>query len=408
MRILFFIALFLNIGLSNSHGQVQIVTLLADSGLSIRDIDYFNEDTVLFCSGSKIYRTVDGGISWDTIETNIPYIRNIDFLDFDNGIAISFQAIRKTSDAGLTWDSIQFLPFENTLACHIIDTGHFVVSTYSGYIRHIYSNYYIDDTLVDPLAIGYPVVIFDFDFLDANEGFGSGVVNGFSAVIHTSDNGLTWDVRANSGFLYLYMHEISFINSMVGGAIEQGPAMGEKIAFTSDGGYTWVSGYWPFFQDMRMNTLDFSPSGIGLVVGQSGYIYRTDNGGLNWDTIFKAVSATPYGLKIKIVNDSVAYMGGSGGIYKITNFATSINNININQNFSINPNPNNGIFTFQVPHPSTQAVTITIYNAHGKKIIEELITTGNLQFDLTPYGKGLYFIKILNGNKVTTEKVIVN
>ncbi|HRC33651.1 MAG TPA: hypothetical protein PK736_09450, partial [Bacteroidia bacterium] len=264
MRKFTLITLFVLIGIFSTKGQMQIIPLMVDSAISVSDIDIISQDTIIFSSRSKIYRTTNGGMSWDSSETNLPNVQKLDFIDFDHGVVVHPIGMKRTYNGGLTWDSIGFVPAYSYGDCHMIDTTHFIVTTDSGYIRHIYSNYYINDTLVDPLAIGYPVVIFNFDFLDANEGFGGGVVNGFSAVIHTVDNGLTWDVRANSGFLYLYMHEISFFNPLIGAAIEFGPGSFEKIVVTDDGGYTWQKS--AYFDLTKVTSIDFNENGKGLAI----------------------------------------------------------------------------------------------------------------------------------------------
>lgn len=386
--------------------QLQITPILLDSGLYVTDIDVINQDTVLFCSRSKIYRTLNGGGSWDSIETNLPYDIKIDFLNFNIGTATNRYTIKRTVDGGLTWDSINFSLNSYNRDCHVIDSNHCIVSTDSGYIRHIYTNYYVDDTLVDPLALGSPVVIFDFDFIDDSVGFGGGVVNGFSAVIHTADNGLTWDVRANSGFLYLYLHEISFVDSMVGWAIQDSPGLGEHISFTTDGGYTWQSGY-NYFDDKRMQGLDFSPSGLGLVLTKSGYIFQTINSGQSWDTAYAYQSGGPYGVKVKIVNDSVAYLGGIGGIYKLTNLPTGIFEKNINK-LKIYPNPAISILNVHLPS-NQKANHVEMYDMQGRLVFQSTaVNHYPLQLNVQGLTPGIYAVKVICNATSYFAKVVVN
>ncbi|MBL0053517.1 MAG: T9SS type A sorting domain-containing protein [Bacteroidetes bacterium] len=398
--------LFLLVGLC-TFSQVQISSILLDSSIYVNDIDFLNQDTVMFSSGSKIYRTQNGGNTWDTIETNFPIVKNIDFIDFNHGVAVSHSSgIKRTNDGGATWSLLSFLPPSNNWDCHMIDTNHFIVSTDSGYIRHIYSNYYVDDTLIDPLALGYPVVIFDFDFLDGNEGFGGGEVNGFSALIHTIDNGLTWDTRASSGFLNLYFNEVSFFNPLIGAAVEFGPGSFERIVVTNDGGYSWQTS--SFFSFSKVTSIDFNENGNGLAIA-GGYIFITNDAGQTWDTAYSYQNGGPDGSKVKIVNDSVAYLGGWGGIYKITNFATSIKENNINNNsLSIYPSPSNGKFTISFEKKTKKSKAIYIYSTTSELIYKkENIIDNILQVDLSKAAKGVYFVKVIEQNNVMVGKVVV-
>ena len=390
---------------TTANCQLQITPILIDSGLYVNDIDVLSQDTILFTSRSKIYRTTNGGASWDSIETNLPSSVSVDFLNFNIGIAVNYNSIKRTTNAGLTWDSLAFASTTNNHDCHIIDSSHFIVSTYSGYIRHVYNNYYVDDTLVDPLALGYPVVIFDFDFIDDSVGFGGGVVNGLSAVIHTADNGLTWDVRANSGFLYLYLHEISFVDSMVGWAIQDSPGLGEHISFTTDGGYTWQSGY-NYFDDKRMQGLDFSPSGLGFVITKSAYIFQTSNGGQSWDTAYTYQSGGLLGVKVKIVNDSVAYLGGKGGIYKLTNLPTGIFEKNINK-LKIYPNPTTSVINIQLP-TNQKAKQIALYDMQGRLVLQSnAVNQYPLQLNVAGLTPGIYAVKVICNASSYYAKVVV-
>ena len=106
--------LFLLVGLC-TFSQVQISSILLDSSIYVNDIDFLNQDTVMFSSGSKIYRTQNGGNTWDTIETNFPIVKNIDFIDFNHGVAVSHSSgIKRTNDGGATWSLLSFLPPSNT------------------------------------------------------------------------------------------------------------------------------------------------------------------------------------------------------------------------------------------------------------------------------------------------------
>jgi hypothetical protein len=100
-------------------------------------------------------------------------------------------------------------------------------------------------------------------------------------------------------------------NGFIGGS---GCFQGELISYTSNS--PWLTGTWatsvvdaPSFNPTNMIVdIQFYDSNFGLAVSKSGYVFRTTNGGLNWDSV-----ATPAPLveltSILIINDTLAYAG---------------------------------------------------------------------------------------------------
>jgi|GEM_PF-621382 len=65
----------------------------------------------------------------------------------------------------------------------------------------------------------------------------------------------------------------------------------------------------------------FFNANTGLVCGSSGWIARTTNAGINWDSIASPTSNTLYGLQF--INNNTGYIGGSSGtVLKTTNGGT--------------------------------------------------------------------------------------
>jgi hypothetical protein len=70
------------------------------------------------------------------------------------------------------------------------------------------------------------------------------------------------------------------------------------------------------------------------------------------------------------------------------------------------PNPSNGLFS--IKHESNQQQTIEIFNLTGEKIYSK---TNNFKatndIDISNSPKGIYFVKIYDGEKNHTEKIVV-
>lgn len=83
-------------------------------------------------------------------------------------------------------------------------------------------------------------------------------------------------------------------------------------------------------------------------------------------------------------------------------------NTNISNNFNIYPNPNNGKFSIDLKEPKSK-ILVDIYNVWGQKIYESStllpLSTNEINFSSQP--KGVYFVKINDGEMNQIEKIIV-
>lgn len=76
-------------------------------------------------------------------------------------------------------------------------------------------------------------------------------------------------------------------------------------------------------------------------------------------------------------------------------------------NFSVFPNPSNGIFSIQHQAINSNAQTIDIYNLFGEIIYSTINNQASIDIDLSSCAKGVYFVKVGDGEKVSTEKIVV-
>ncbi|PCJ24238.1 MAG: hypothetical protein COA97_10110 [Flavobacteriales bacterium] len=76
-----------------------------------------------------------------------------------------------------------------------------------------------------------------------------------------------------------------------------------------------------------------------------------------------------------------------------------------NDIFKIYPNPTTGQFTIELENISTD-VLVEVYDAMGKMIFAEKTSENNLQIDISNQPKGIYLVKIINGNNMFTQKVV--
>ena len=80
-----------------------------------------------------------------------------------------------------------------------------------------------------------------------------------------------------------------------------------------------------------------------------------------------------------------------------------------NNAIQIYPNPTSGVVNIEVPG-SESNTEITMFDIYGKAVSTQKITGNYAQkvvFDLGKYPKGNYFVKVLSGNTLVWEKVVV-
>jgi hypothetical protein len=115
--------------------------------------------------------------------------------------------------------------------------------------------------------------------------------------------------------------------------------------------------------------------------------------GYNGDTIMlRFVAINDYGNRFFMDNVNI---NGQNilAIQETTTFHTSIY-----------PNPTKGIFTIRT---DVDDLEVEIFTTLGKLIWKEKIRGGLEQIDLSTANKGIYFVKLKNGNKTEQRKLVI-
>ena len=231
----------------------------------------------------SILRTLDGGVTWDVLSHDMYTEHNyqiIKFLTPDTGFVAGFKyqydygALKKIVDGGLTWNEIQ-IPAE--------------IEIVSG------------------------LEIINFKELWIASGDQIGSPNGAATrIYHTLDGGLTW---MSTDLLYFgpTVTSITFFNAMHGIV-----SCEYRVFITSDGGVTWNEHLISNDRAYLVSTA-WADTSTCLSVGYEGYIFKSEDGGQNWNEMSKGPksnfndicftdSQTGYvvGYKIKFPPGSVA------------------------------------------------------------------------------------------------------
>ncbi len=90
---------------------------------------------------------------------------------------------------------------------------------------------------------------------------------------------------------------------------------------------------------------------------------------------------------------------------------TGINEDDNNFSLGIRPNPNNGVFAYDIYARSSSDIVVEVLNLHGQMIFTQRLSglngnyTGSINIGDNP--KGVYYMRINNGQEVRIEKVLV-
>jgi len=243
----------------------------------------------------SIIKTDDGGETWTDISpgADLPYFYYTD-VSYSNewncfvaGVHYAESFLVRTSDGGLSWDTsfhtsertfsrVQFVD-ENTGFLSGGDSNFFFKSTDGG------QNW--EQIIVDPGLEGFETGF--LYFIDSQTGFyGASVgseTNWSPIIIKTVDGGQSWYQVYTDAFAGA--KEFFFLNHDTGFAISPIIWYQNDVLKTTDGGETWT------IIDDHIGSWDFEgicmhDDGSGIIVGDAGQIYRSDNYGNTWEAAF--------------------------------------------------------------------------------------------------------------------------
>lgn len=188
-----------------------------------------------------IYKTADGGISWQEKKRDNSWYYDLYFADQNNGWVVGDSAaygiILRTTDGGNSWTKIyktyfgylSSIKFASQTVGYAVGENSIVAKTIDGGI-----------TWSDIVVISQG----DFDwqetyFIDENTGW---LVDLFGAVVKTSDGGLNWTEQIPRFIIPSNYNSVFFLDSLKGWVVGSGadPNLYGRIIRTINGGVTGV------------------------------------------------------------------------------------------------------------------------------------------------------------------------
>jgi len=240
------------------------------SGQKTGHFDFVNEDvgyviaggsTGTSASSDKVYKTTNGGISWEPSGNNFGYFNesfySIDFINEDLGFVsggYNQPSVFRTKNGGDTWEKVENISFKQ------------------------------------------------MQFFDSLNGYGFN----YRRIYKTTDGGDSWSVAFDTDE---YITSVYFIDESTGYLTGDSGLMYR----TDDGGKNWkkLNAPYEYFEFVR-----FATKNIGFLVEDYGKLYKTSDGGENWE-LWTQIN----GLRaIEIRSDNIYIYGTYGKI-----LANSIN-----------------------------------------------------------------------------------
>ncbi len=290
----------------------------ADTGYAVGGLNTY--DTLY----PLILKTTDGGQNW--IQQTSPILGGYHGVHFcNNNIGYACGSIEgyygvnpkgviiKTTNGGNNWQLIYYNPNEYVKGIYFLTASlgfAFIVkaggSTYSSLIRKTTNGGSSWDSIIPPqrCAVHYK---FSFSFANQNIGYsvGSDYDINFSPgrIFKTTNCGASWFSLKKGPDVTLWAVDFPE-NDQIGYAVGDSG----YILKTSDGGLNWVRQFTGTAQ--RFRDVHFVNNLTGFAVGENGVLFKTTNGGNTW--IPKNSTTTMRLNAVKFVNEQIGYIGGGG------------------------------------------------------------------------------------------------
>ncbi len=373
------------------------------------DIFFLNEQLGWAANGPSgiVFKTTDGGETWEQQLALFSYFRNIEFIDENIGFLGTLDgAFYRTTDGGENWENVFLSP--NPDAICGLDA---VDNTVYGCGAWFTPAYIIKSTDAggswEYIAMSdYAIALVEVLFVDEQFGYASGQDSNGGIILRTEDGGANWEQIYNSGNPGEYVWKLQLMenNTYIYGSVESG--FQGKLIKSFDSGATWETKNFP---DPNVQGIGFVSPTHGWMGGHNSGFYETTDGGNTWTD-----TGLGYNLnRFLIFNDHFAYAAGET-IYKfdeelsVSDFSDeSVEDISI----TIAPMPIKDKLNISIAYTHIDNLLIELYDLNGK-LMERLTRdrvpeagTKEYSFDFN-YPAGTYLLNFQTNNGRRSKQIV--
>ncbi len=379
------------------------------------------------------YLTTDRGQNWTHRTYTAPkQIADVAFIDENNGWAVGSNLfytldpseIYRTGDGGLSWE----LRYTDTVSSpsnvYSLFTGVSFVGSQYGWIAGNDFNQPYQGVLLRTTNGGAewirqlinvsPHFGHCIDFVDRWNGW---CVGCSGVIIHTTDGGVSWNNQTTPDAPQLTC--VRFLNRVLGfagGGLFSSSSVNSCILRTTNGGINWTV----VFNRGGCDILDlcFPDVNHGWAVGNSGSIFKTTDGGNSWSSDQSGTNLSLY--KVDFCDSLNGWIIGQYGTILHTSsggqtWVEEPRQISVPSLFSLHPNypnPFNSSTTISYSLPTSGNIDLKVFDLQGREIStldQGYRRAGNykLNFDSKALSSGNYFIRLSEGQTTVTKKMIV-
>ncbi|MFA5802472.1 MAG: YCF48-related protein, partial [Thermoleophilia bacterium] len=294
------------------------------STISLTSVQMLSASTAVAVGGSgAIYKTINSGATW-TARTSTPTttsnLSSVSFSTATNGFAVGGDPtgrLLRTTDGGETWQSnTTVIPTILTgVAIVAIPGGDILVTTgYSGNIR----KYTVDiwNGAIDTVAAGLATVTSGTGNTLITASVAPGTANVFvggvaGIVLASGDSGTSWSLKAGGTAISYYSS--SFVDADYGWMVGKSGTVNRTI----NGGAAWSSDNSGIAGTADLYGVDFRNSSLGYAVGSipgtpnTGVAYRYNTGTWSAMTLPAGVS---YLSEVRMSDDTHGWAVGEEGV----------------------------------------------------------------------------------------------
>jgi photosystem II stability/assembly factor-like uncharacterized protein len=162
--------------------------------------------------------------------------------------------------------------------------------------------------------INFPVNLNGLFFQDEGQGWAVGDSRSVGAILRTEDGGKNWRLQSKvEGFELSGLHDVWFADEQHGWAVgeaQQGGAVQGVILATQDGGLHWQPQYLAKGRSSALSAVKFADAQHGWAVGHNVILY-TDTGGQYWRE--QRYARGEYFFGVDFINATDGWVVGSSG-----------------------------------------------------------------------------------------------
>jgi photosystem II stability/assembly factor-like uncharacterized protein len=376
--------------------SAQWVPQNSGTGDFLYQIHFLNKDTGFVTQETGVIRrTINGGANWNIIYSGVNDVYHLSFCSPLNAIGSGYGQILNTWDGGQNW-TVQYsesgyvfssVSFPSAIAGYVSAAG----SNTSKIIKTIDGgdSWSVVDTLISSARIS------GIQFINQDTGFA--VFEILPLFGRTYDGGVNWtyDTIPSIGSSFYGLH---FSSQGIGYLCGDGG----EVFKTTDFGYNWSDVTDPN-NSLPLYSIHFTSADTGYVVGgdgwSSGVILKTTNGGTTWtNTPFLSQTYN----SVFFPTSNVGYTCGTGGSIRKYDQPVSIFE-NESIDIYLYPNPTKDIIHIKSKTPSDYSILTSV----GNQIESGRTSSPEQTINLSNYPRGIYFVKITQGDKVSTKKIIL-